>query len=150
MKTESPKHFTIGKLADQAGVGIDTVRFYERRGLLPKPQRTAAGYRLYDEASISRIRFVRRAKQLGFTLDEIEILLQLQDKGGRKSEVKSITTRKLAQIDAKIADLSRMREVLTALASECSGQGNIATCPIIEAIAEDMTKDMTDAQGANS
>ena len=150
MNTRSPKHFTIGKLANQAGVGIDTVRFYERRGLLPKPQRTASGYRLYDEASISRIRFVRRAKQLGFTLDEIEILLQLQDKGGRKSEVKSITTRKLAQIDAKIADLSRMREVLTVLASECSGQGSIASCPIIEAIAEDLTKDMTDAQGGNS
>jgi Hg(II)-responsive transcriptional regulator len=148
MNTPSPKHFTIGKLADQAGVGIDTVRFYERRGLLPKPQRTAAGYRLYDESSISRIRFVRRAKQLGFTLDEIEILLQLQDKGGRKAEVKSITTRKLAQIDAKIADLARMRKVLTALASECSGQGSISSCPIIEAMAEDA--DMTDTQGGNS
>jgi MerR family copper efflux transcriptional regulator len=148
MNTTSPKHFTIGKLADQAGVGIDTVRFYERRGLLPKPQRTAAGYRLYDESSISRIRFVRRAKQLGFTLDEVEILLQLQDKGGRKAEVKSITTRKLAQIDAKIADLARMREVLTALASECSGQGSVSTCPIIEAMTEDA--DMTDTQGGNS
>jgi MerR family copper efflux transcriptional regulator len=139
MNSEAPRHFTIGKLADRAGVGIDTVRFYERRGLLPKPQRTASGYRLYDEASINRIRFVRRAKQLGFTLDEIEILLQLQDKGGRKAEVKSITTRKLEQIDAKIADLSRMRDVLTTLAAECSGQGNISTCPIIEAIAEDET-----------
>jgi MerR family copper efflux transcriptional regulator len=148
MNTPSPKHFTIGKLADQAGVGIDTVRFYERRGLLPKPQRTAAGYRLYDESSISRIRFVRRAKQLGFTLDEIEILLQLQDKGGRKAEVKSITTRKLAQIDAKIADLARMREVLTALAFECSGQGSVSSCPIIEAMTEDA--DMTDTQGGNS
>jgi MerR family copper efflux transcriptional regulator len=137
MNSEAPRHFTIGKLADRAGVGIDTVRFYERRGLLPKPKRTASGYRLYDEASINRIRFVRRAKQLGFTLDEIEILLQLQDKGGRKAEVKSITTRKLEQIDAKIADLSRMRDVLTTLAAECSGQGNISTCPIIEAIAED-------------
>jgi MerR family copper efflux transcriptional regulator len=144
MNTEPPRHFTIGKLADQAGVGIDTVRFYERRGLLPKPQRTASGYRLYDESSISRIRFVRRAKRLGFTLSEIEILLRLQDKGGRKSEVKSITTRKLEQIDIKIADLSRMREVLTTLASECSGQGNISTCPIIEAIAD------KDVNGGNS
>ena len=150
MNNESPRHFTIGKLADQAGVGIDTVRFYERRGLLPKPQRTASGYRLYDESSISRIRFVRRAKRLGFTLSEIEILLQLQDKGGRKSEVKAITTRKLEQIDTKISDLSRMREVLTALASECSGQGNIATCPIIEAIAEDKAVDINDVNGGHS
>lgn len=136
MVTQS-RQFTIGRLAKQAGVGIDTVRFYERRGLLPTPQRTASGYRLYQEDSISRIRFVRRAKELGFTLDEIENLLKLQDQGGRKSEVKAITNRKLEQINAKIADLERMRGVLQALAAECNGKGTVSTCPIIEAIAED-------------
>ena len=134
---KSAQRFTIGRLASQAGVGIDTVRFYERRGLLPSPNRTAAGYRLYDEDSISRIRFVRRAKDLGFTLDEIEVLLKLQDKGVRKSEVKAITRRKLDQINAKMADLERMRGVLESLAAECTGKGNVTTCPIIEAIAGD-------------
>ena len=135
MVTETSTQLTIGRMAEQAGVGIDTVRFYERRGLLPEPRRTAAGYRLYGEDSINRIRFVRRAKRLGFTLDEIENLLKLQDQGGRKSEVKEITTRKLQQIDAKIADLSRMRTVLKTLATECSGRGNVSSCPIIEAMS---------------
>ncbi len=128
--------FTIGRLAKQAGVGIDTVRFYERRGLLPEPERTASGYRLYQSDSIDRIRFVRRAKQLGFTLDEIENLLILQDQGGRKSEVKSLTDQKLAQINAKIEDLTRMRDVLSDLSTRCSGKGTVSTCPIIDAIAE--------------
>jgi Hg(II)-responsive transcriptional regulator len=127
-------HFTIGKLADAADVGIDTVRFYERRGLLPAPMRTASGYRLYDANSISRIRFVRRAKTLGFTLDEIQNLLKLQDNAGAKAEVKAITKHKLQQIDVKIADLTRMRTVLEELSEECSGKGSVSGCPIIEAM----------------
>lgn len=127
-------NFTIGRLATAAGVGIDTVRFYERRGLLPAPRRTASGYRLYDADSISRIRFVRRAKDLGFTLDEIRNLLKLQDNAGPKSEVKAITRLKLDQIDNKIADLTRMRTVLEKLSAECSGKGSVSGCPIIEAM----------------
>ena len=144
--TTEPR-FTIGRLAKQAGVGVDTVRFYERRGLLPQPQRTASGYRMYGEETISRIRFVRRAKRLGFTLDEIENLLKLQDEGGAKAEVKAITTRKLDQIEAKIADLTRMRAVLRTLSAECSGEGNVSTCPIIEAIGDDelIDDEQTDA-----
>jgi MerR family copper efflux transcriptional regulator len=137
MNTQSASQFTIGRLAKKAGVGIDTVRFYERRGLLPQPQRTPSCYRLYNEDTINRIRFVRKAKRLGFTLDEIEGLLKLQDQGGQKSEVKAITTRKLEQIEAKIADLARMRTVLETLATECSGKGSVSTCPIIDAIASD-------------
>jgi len=133
MSTQST--FTIGKLAKQAGVGIDTVRFYERRGLLPEPERTSSGYRLYRDDSVDRIRFVRRAKQLGFTLDEIENLLLLQDQGGRKSEVKALTDQKLMQINAKIDDLMRMRDVLSELSQRCSGKGNVTSCPIIDAIA---------------
>ena len=76
MNQTSVKTFTIGRLAKQADVGIDTIRFYERRGLLPPPSRTSSGYRLYGEDTITRLRFVRRAKALGFTLDEIENLLQ--------------------------------------------------------------------------
>ena len=82
-----PQTLTIGRLAKQAAVGIDTVRFYERRGLLPEPPRTAAGYRLYTNDTIARIRFIRRAKLLGFNLDEIGNLLNLHDRGGQKSAV---------------------------------------------------------------
>ena len=134
------QQFTIGHLAKQSGVGIDTVRFYEQRGLLPAPQRTASGYRLYGEASIKRIRFIRRAKQLGFTLNEVEILLKLQDQGGQKSEVKAITSNKLQEIDTKIADLTRIRSVLHNLEIECNGQGNVSSCPIIDAISDDETE----------
>ena len=132
---EMPQTLTIGRLAKQAAVGIDTVRFYERRGRLPEPPRTAAGYRLYTNDTIARIRFIRRAKLLGFNLDEIGNLLNLHDRGGEKSAVKQLTQRKLDQIDAKIADLSKIRDVLRELASECSGTGDVNGCPIIETLA---------------
>ena len=135
MDGEMPKPLTIGRLAKQATVGIDTVRFYERRGLLPEPSRTTAGYRLYSDDTVARIRFIRRAKLLGFNLDEIGNLLDLHDRGGQKSAVKQLTQRKLDQIDAKIADLSKIRDVLRELESECSGTGDVNGCPIIETLA---------------
>ena len=128
--------FTIGRLAKQAEVGIDTVRFYERRGLLPEPSRSPSGYRLYKSDSIDRIRFIRRAKQLGFSLDEIELLLGLQDQGGPKADVRELTQRKIAQIDDNIRDLQRIRAVLDDLSAQCSGHGNIDSCPIIEAMSD--------------
>ena len=144
MNQTSVKTFTIGRLAKQADVGIDTIRFYERRGLLPPPSRTSSGYRLYGEDTITRLRFVRRAKALGFTLDEIENLLQLQDQGGPKAEVKALTAQKMAESDEKIGDLTRMRAVLHDLSKQCSGRGNVATCPILEAIAEAPIDDAAD------
>ena len=129
MLEETPKTLTIGRLAKQAAVGIDTVRFYERRGLLPEPSRTASGYRLYSDDTIARIRFIRRAKLLGFSLDEIGNLLELHDRGGQKSAVKQITQRKLEQIDARIADLTKIRDVLWELESECSGTGDNQRLP---------------------
>jgi len=129
---------TIGRLAARADVGIDTVRFYEKRGLLPAPARTTSGYRVYDEAAIVRLQFIRRAKNLGFSLDEIDALLMLQDKGGRKAAVKALTRKKLSEIDRKIEDLSRMREVLNELSGKCSGDGDVAGCPIIEALTDDL------------
>ena len=131
MNTQTSGSLTIGRLAEQADVGIDTVRFYERRGLLPEPARTASGYRLYLPAMVIRLQFIRRAKALGFSLDEIATLLHLQDAGGSKSEVKKLTTHKLAEIEIKLADLSKMKKVLTQLASECSGAGDVEGCPII-------------------
>lgn len=135
MDVQMTNTLTIGRLAERAEVGIDTVRFYERRGLLPEPARTPSGYRVYSKNTVARLRFIRRAKSLGFTLDEIAILLNLQDSGGRKSEVKELTNHKLVQIEAKIDDLTRIRRVLKQLAQECSGSGDIAGCPIIEALA---------------
>jgi MerR family mercuric resistance operon transcriptional regulator len=126
---------TIGALAKLAAVGIDTVRFYERRGLLPAPGRTTSGYRLYTQDSVARIHFIRRAKRLGFTLDEIQTLLRLQDQGGAKAEVRELTRHKLIEIDTRIRDLERIRSVLQELARSCSGKGNVDSCPIIEAIA---------------
>jgi len=126
---------TIGRLAKQADVGIDTVRFYERRGLLPEPGRTAAGYRIYDESSSARILFIRRAQKLGFTLDEIGSLLLLQDQGGSKLAVRALTRQKLDEINGKISDLNRMRIVLQELSDSCSGKGSVSGCPIIEAIS---------------
>ncbi len=134
---ETVTSLTIGKLAQQAGVGIDTVRFYERRRLLPEPARTASGYRLYAPESVARIRFIRRAKDLGFSLDEIDTLLGLHDVGGTKAEVKALTERKLEQIDAKIDHLQRIRTVLKGLSDQCSGEGDISACPIIESLTHD-------------
>ncbi|MEE4185822.1 MAG: heavy metal-responsive transcriptional regulator [Gammaproteobacteria bacterium] len=135
MNAPEDTSLTIGRVAKLAGVGIDTVRFYERRGLLPEARRSAAGYRQYAAGTIDRLQFIRRAKALGFSLEEIGTLLDLQDNGGSKSAVKAITARKLAQIDAKLADLSRMRSVLHNLHQDCSGAGNVCGCPIIDALA---------------
>ena len=103
------KALTIGTMAKRAGVRVDTVRFYERRGLLPEPTRSPAGYRTYSDETIDRIQFIRRAKTLGFSLDEIQKVLGLQDLGGAKADVKQLATTKLAQIDEKISDLRRIR-----------------------------------------
>jgi Hg(II)-responsive transcriptional regulator len=138
MNNATSNKLTIGRIARLANVGIDTVRFYERRGLLPTPQRTAAGYRIYAADTVVRLNFIRRAKSLGFSLEEVSTLLELQDSGGAKSEVKTITQRKLDHINAKIDDLQRMRDVLHTLNQDCSGSGDVGGCPIIDALANDL------------
>src|SRR3954451_20796962 len=110
------KPLTIGTVARRAGVGVETVRFYEREGLLDEPARRASGYRQYAEEAIDRLRFIRRAKQLGFTLREIKGLLALRlDAGAERADVRRHAEAKIADIDAKIADLARMREALVRL-----------------------------------
>lgn len=128
----------IGELAQRAGVGIDTVRYYEREGLLPKAQRLASGYRVYDADDARRLRFVRRAKALGFTLPEIRELLALS--GHRQDDMagmKAAATEKLADVRAKLAELERMRAGLEALIAACPGHGALAQCPILTALAGD-------------
>jgi Hg(II)-responsive transcriptional regulator len=135
MEIKQQKPLTIGRVAQQADVSIDTIRFYEQRGLLPKPIRTAAGYRLYTANTVERLNFIRRSKVLGFTLEEIILLLGLQDRRAAKADVRAITRSKLERIDAKINDLQRMRDVLSALEHDCAGSGNARACPIIEALS---------------
>ena len=125
---------TIGKLARAAEVGIDTVRFYERAGLLKRPARTPAGYRLYAQADAARLRFIRRAKTLGFSLEEIAELLRLNDGGGRRGAVRAVAERRLEEIEQKLAELGRMRDTLRRLVHQCHGDGALAGCPIIEAV----------------
>lgn len=128
---------TIGKLAAAAGVGIDTVRFYERAGLLKKPARTPSGYRKYAAGDAARLRFVRRAKALGFSLDEVAELLRLNDGGGRRAAVRALAEKRLAEIEQRLAELTRMRKSLRHLLQECHGEGPLDGCPIIEAVLSD-------------
>ena len=127
-------NLTIGKAAKAAGVGIDTVRFYEREGLLPEARRSDSGYRLYSGDDVDRLRFVRRAKGLGFSLADIRELLRLQDNRGDRREVKSVAERRLADLDQRIAELSALRSALASLVDRCSGQGSIQGCPIIDGV----------------
>jgi MerR family copper efflux transcriptional regulator len=134
---------TIGKAAAQAGISIDTVRFYERAGLLKKTMRTAAGYRLYQPDDVDRLRFIRRAKALGFSLEEIAELLALNDGVGERSAVRAIAERRLAELEQKIAELDRVRRTLAELVHACDGAGPVCGCPIIEAVLGDNTLEST-------
>ena len=128
---------SIGQLAKASDVGIEAIRFYEREGLLPVAARTASGYRYFPSHTVQRLHFIRRAKDLGFTLKEISELLGLHDdQHADRLHVKKLTTDKLQQIEQKIDDLQRMQAVLATLIDECSGQGPVSGCPIIQALAE--------------
>ena len=126
------QNLTIGKLAKQSGVGIDTVRFYEREGLLPRAARTQGGYRLYSPSDVERLRFIRRAKALGFSLEEINELLRLNAAKGGRASVKKLAERRLADLDRKLAELAAIRDALGTLVKRCSGEGALEGCPIIE------------------
>jgi MerR family copper efflux transcriptional regulator len=126
----------IGQLAKRGGVGIDTVRYYERNGLLAPHTRLASGYRRYGELELARLRFIRRAQALGFTLREIKGLLALsaQRDVGR---VKRSAQAKLVDVDARIAALERVREGLAKLIAACPGHGRAADCPILRALTDE-------------
>ncbi len=124
---------TIGEVAKRADVNVQTVRYYERRGLLPEPPRTAAGYRQYDESSVSRIRFIKRAQVLGFSLAEIAELLDLRvHPRSNCDDVRAKAERKRAEIDRKIGDLRRMRLSLEELIRACEARKPTRECPILE------------------
>lgn len=126
----------IGELAREAGVAIDTVRYYERQQLLPAPQRTLSGYRRYTGEDVARLRFIRRAKALGFALEEIRELLELS--GRREADMagmRAAAIQKLADVDDKLAELQRVRSGLEALVASCPGHGALEHCPILDALA---------------
>lgn len=129
--------FTIGKVAESAGVGVETIRFYERRGLIEQPTPVRTSFREYPQAAVNRIRFIKRAQELGFTLSEVAELLLLSDKSGatRKS-VKDLAAKKLLLIREKLDDLRHMEATLAKLVDDCSGKGPLHGCPIIEAITD--------------
>ena len=128
----------IGELARRAEVNIETVRYYERQSLLPAPQRMASGYRHYDSGDVARLRFVRRAKALGFTLIEIRDLLKLSDhRDDDMAELKAVAGEKLADVESKLNELTRIRDGLKTLVDACPGHGALAQCPILHALVED-------------
>lgn len=134
---------TRGEVADRAGVNRETVRYYEQRGLIPEPPRTDGDYRTYTEDYVERIRFIKRAQELGFTLNEIEELLTLRvDPEMDCGAVKQRAEAKIADVEAKIHDLERIRAALASLATACSGHGPTSDCPILEAMQrEDALRD---------
>jgi MerR family mercuric resistance operon transcriptional regulator len=132
---------TIGQLAQAASVNVETVRYYHRRGLLPQPLRPMGGIRRYSSDALTRLRFIRRAQSLGFTLDEIEALLSLQD-GQTCSDARAIGEHKLTDVRQRIRDLRTLEDALEMLVQRCSSSQGKVACPLIEAL-------MVESEGAN-
>lgn len=123
----------IGAVAKRAGVGIDTVRYYERAGLIAPPARLASGYRRYGEVDVARLRFIKRAQALGFTLKEVRDLLALSAQRD-VSRVKRSAQAKLEDVEDKLQALTRIRDGLQTLISACPGHGRASACPILKAL----------------
>lgn len=127
----------IGQLAQLAGVAVDTVRYYERRGLLGTPERRPSGYRSYQAEDVKQLRFIRRGMALGFSLDEIQQLLRLSGaKDADRGEVRALARHRLADVERRIAELQAVRDVLGDLVESCSGHGPVSGCPIIERVLQ--------------
>ena len=132
---KNPDALTIGKLARHGGVNIMTIRYYERRGLLPAPARTTSGYRLYADDAVRRLQFIRQAQLLGFSLTEIQDLLSLRMQPGTTcADIRKRAKEKIVAVENKIEDLVRIKNALAGLASACRGKGPTAECPILEAL----------------
>ncbi|MEO9897767.1 MAG: helix-turn-helix domain-containing protein [Paracoccaceae bacterium] len=128
--------FTIGKASEQSGVNIETIRYYEREGIVPKPERSAGGRRLYSTDGIAKLRFVRRCRDLGFPISIIQTFLSLTERDDRScGEVKSLAEDHLDEINAKIENLSRLREALLNLSANCDD--GTAACPMLDALMND-------------
>ncbi len=129
--------YTTSQIAELCGVNTETLRFYERKGLLPPPQRTDGGYRQYSENDLKRLRFILTAKRHGFTLQEIKELLELRiSPTSTCAQVQQKAREKITVIDEKLRELRRMKKALLALAASCHGHGPADDCPILEAFEQ--------------
>jgi MerR family mercuric resistance operon transcriptional regulator len=129
----------VGELAERAGVNVQTIRYYERRGLLHDPRERRAGYREYTDATLARLRFIKRAQELGFTLAQIAELLDLRQRSDvTAAQVKSRAEGKIAEIDERLRDLERIRQALAHLAGQCRGGrmpiAGVDDCPFLEVL----------------
>lgn len=127
---------TIGRLADAAGVNVETIRYYQRRGLMPEPDKPDSGHRRYAGNDVERVRFIKRAQVLGFTLEEIGSLLDL-DQAHSCAQTRDLAAHKLVVIESKLADLRAMRKALTSLLRQCDTGTAARACPIIHALSAD-------------
>ena len=127
------ENLTIGTFAKEAGVNVETIRFYQRKGLLPEPDKPYGGIRRYGELDVTRVRFVKSAQRLGFSLDEIGELLRLED-GAHCKDARLLAERKLADVREKLADLSQMEAVLAKLVRSCRNSKGKVFCPLIASL----------------
>lgn len=128
---------TIGAVSRRTDCNVETIRYYERIGLLPRPPRSAGGQRAYDAPHVRRLRFIRRGRELGFTLAQVRQLLALVDRDATCAEVRVITLAHLGEVRGKIADLRRLERVLADTARRCRG-GRVPDCPVIEALSAEL------------
>jgi len=124
----------IGQVAERGGVNLQTIRYYEREGLLPSPPRLQSGYRVFPETAVRRVRFIKRAQALGFSLSEIRDLLSLRLTERSSWDVRALAEAKITDIEEKIRTLGAMKEVLSRLTAQCAGCGPASECPILESI----------------
>jgi len=128
----------IGQVAKQTGVTVETIRFYEKQGLIATPLRSDAGYRQYPSETVKRVRFIQHAKEVGFTLKDIGELLALRrEPGSSCTDIKLRATQKIEDVDKKIQELKRIREALARMVMKCSGRGPLSACPILEELEFD-------------
>ncbi len=133
--SEPPETLTIGVLADAAGVNVETIRFYQRKGLMPEPEKPYGSIRRYGAAELARVRFIKSAQRLGFSLEEIGELLKLED-GARCSEARQLAEQKLVDVRQKLSDLQRIESVLAGLVARCSAVRGRVNCPLIASLQE--------------
>lgn len=133
------KPFSVGQMAEQTGCKVETVRYYEKEGLMPQPPRTEGGHRQYDRNHLKRLYFIRRSRELGFSIEQVRELLQYVDEPDHScGEVRAMTVKQAREVQGKIDDLKRLQKALNDMSAKCSSRTfSIEDCPIIDALFED-------------
>lgn len=131
-------YYRISEVARKCNINKETIRYYERKGVIPKPKRTDAGYRMYTEETVGRIKFIKRMQELGFTLAEIDKLLGIVDKDSdRCTDMYQFIVQKIEEVQSKIQDLIRIEKMLQQLRECCPNEENLYSCPVIEVLFEE-------------